>query len=210
MTLNKILRLFYNLSMVQAHTPSLIVITGPMMAAKTTRLLLHVERFKHQNKRVVAFKPKIDVRYSESEIVTHSGWKYAAQQIETGGDIIKFLSESEVTYQAIAIDEMFMIPGVAQSLIWLYQKGLTVVVSTLDLSSLCKPFEEVVKILPWATQIEKCTAVCTVCGQDALYTYKKLDDGETPGSGTQILIGGSETYEPRCRAHHPFFENLVK
>ncbi len=52
-------------------------------------------------------------------------------------------------------------------------------------------------MLPWATHIEKCPAVCPVCGKDAYYTYKKNDDG------VEIAIGGAELYEPRCFDHHP-------
>ena len=52
-------------------------------------------------------------------------------------------------------------------------------------------------MLPWATKIEKCPAVCPVCGRDAYYTYKKNDDGE------EIAVGGAELYEPRCFEHHP-------
>ena len=57
-------------------------------------------------------------------------------------------------------------------------------------------------MLPWATKIEKCPAVCTICGKDAFYTYRKVD------SLSEIEVGGSELYEPRCWGHHPNFSNI--
>jgi len=64
------------------------------------------------------------------------------------------------------------------------------------MSSAGKPFSEIEKMLVWATQVEKCTAVCTACGRDAHYTHKKQIGGE------EIEVGGSELYEPRCYSHH--------
>jgi thymidine kinase len=61
-----------------------------------------------------------------------------------------------------------------------------------------KPFPEMTQMLPWATKIEKCTAVCTVCGRDAFYTHKKLLGGDEH----VVQVGGSELYEPRCFEHH--------
>ena len=72
-----------------------------------------------------------------------------------------------------------------------------ILISSLQLSSDLKPFEEIAKMLPWATKIEVCPAVCTICGADAYYTYKK--DGNFDG---EIEVGGKELYEPRCSVHH--------
>ena len=87
-------------------------------------------------------------------------------------------------------------------LIDLFKKGKTIVVSSLDLSATGKPFEEIEALFPWATCIEKCPAVCTVCGQDAYYTHKKVEDI------AEITVGGSELYEPRCWKHHNYFNEL--
>jgi thymidine kinase len=86
---------------------------------------------------------------------------------------------------------------VAGVLTWLYRTGIDVVVSTLDISATGKPFHEVEKLLPWATHIEKCSAVCTQCGRDAFYTHKKQ-----VSSDDEIEVGGAEMYEPRCSRHH--------
>ena len=96
----------------------------------------------------------------------------------------------------IAVDEAFMIDGVADALIDAYRRGSTVLVSTIELSSSCNVFTEVEKMLPWATEIAKCTAVCVICGDDAQYTHRKVDNL------AEIAVGGAELYEPRCWSHH--------
>lgn len=177
-------------------TPEFIVYTGPMFSSKTSKLLSSLERYKYQQKRVAVYKPEIDDRYSESEVMTHGGLKVSAFCVKTGADIIENLATLSENPHVVAVDEAFMIPGIAETLIWLYRNAYTVVVSSLELSAAGTVFPEVEKMLPWATKVEKCTAVCTVCGRDAHYTHKKQTGGE------EIEVGGSELYEPRCIHHH--------
>ena len=177
------------------NPPELVIFTGPMFGSKTTRLLATVDRYRYQNKRVQAFKPGIDDRYAISEIVTHSGGKIPAITVSNGSEILKRIDNVDV----VAVDEAFMINGVAESLIAIFQKGITVVVSSLDLSANCKIFSEIEKLMCWATRVEKCPAVCPECGSDAFYTFRKIQGDE------EILIGGSDIYEPRCWNHHPHF-----
>lgn len=183
------------------NNPTLTIYAGPMFSSKTTRLLSDLERYKLQRKKSVVFKPSIDDRYSADEIVSHSGWKHPATVVKTGADVLKYLSDAEETPDVIAVDEAFMVSGIADVLIWLYRSGITIVVSSLDMSYAGKPFREVEKLMPWATKVEKCTAVCTECGRDAFYTHKKLITGE------EIEVGGAELYEPRCFAHHVAIDN---
>ncbi len=157
---------------------------------------MELERYKHQHKRVAIFKPMIDDRYSANDVVSHMGWRVPAYSVKEGPDILGFLAGAEDPPQAIAVDEAFMINDIADVLIWLYRNGFDIIVSTLDLSAAGKPFHEVEKMMAWATKIEKCTAICTVCGMDAFYTHKKQLGGE------EIEVGGVELYEPRCHTHH--------
>lgn len=183
------------------RNPEFRVYCGGMFSSKTTRLLMEIERYKRQDKRIIAFKPKIDDRYSNSDIVTHMGWHLPAHVVQSGSDIIKFLADSDQTYDVIVVDELFMISGIAEVLIWLYRNGFTVIGASLDLSSSGKAFKEVEKILPWATYVKKCPAVCAVCGQDAYYTHKKIADDK------EISVGGDEKFEPRCFEHHLIINN---
>lgn len=184
--------------------PEFIVYTGPMFGSKTSRLLSTIERYKYQHKKIAVFKPQIDDRYSSSEVATHGGWKIPATCVKTGADILEFLTNSTESPQVIAVDEAFMIPGVAETLTFLFKNGFTVVVSSLEMSATGKPFHEIEKMLVWATQVEKCTAVCTVCGRDAHYTHKKQV------GGNEIEVGGAELYEPRCYSHFPLVDNRPK
>jgi len=179
--------------------PTFKVFCGPMFSSKTTSLMLELERYRFRHKRVVAFKPLIDDRYKLGAIVTHSGWSTSAYTVESGADILEVLEGLDEAPDVIAVDEAFMINNVAEVLEWLYRNGINIVVSTLDISSSGKSFNDVGRILTWATHVVKCPAVCTVCGRDAFYTHKKnVDEDEN----VEIAVGGVEMYEPRCFNHH--------
>ena len=111
-----------------------------------------------------------------------------------GQEIIDHGSAASV----VAVDELFMIPGSAEALISLFHKGKTILVSTLQLSSEpsgYKAFDEPKLLMPWATSIEVCPAVCSQCDRDAFYTQRI---GNQP---KQILVGGAEAYQPVCWKH---------
>ena len=186
------------------NNPEFIVYTGPMFGSKTSHLLSTLEKYKYQHKKIVVFKPKIDDRYSESEVVTHSGWKTPAVCVASGADVLAHLVDLIDEPHVIAVDEAFMIPGISEALVWLYKNGFTVVVSSLEMSAAGKPFPEIEKMLVWATNVVKCTAVCTVCGRDAHFTHKKQTGGE------EIEVGGAELYEPRCFTHFPMIDQRTK
>lgn len=178
--------------------PEFIIFTGPMFGSKTTRLLACVDRFRYQNRKIVAFKPCIDERYSKSEIRTHNGGSIEAEAVKTGFDIFESVTSEDCDIDVVAVDEAFMIPGAAQSLLDLFRLGYTIVVSSLQLSATGNVFEEIRDMMPWATKIEVCPAVCTVTGFDAFYTHKKFSNMK------EITVGGSDLYEPRCWFHHDF------
>jgi thymidine kinase len=184
--------------------PTFTVFVGPMFSSKSSMLLMELERFKYQHKRIAVFKPALDDRYDEVDVVTHSGWRHEARTIKEGADILQLLAETSPSPDVVAVDEAFMVPGVAEVLVWLYRSGIHIVVSTLDLSYAGKPFREVEKLMAWATRVEKCTAVCTECGRDAHYTHRKQVDGK------EIEVGGSELYESRCYLHHLAIDNRPK
>lgn len=184
--------------------PTFTVYTGPMFSAKTTSLLSTLDRYKYQGKKIAVFKPQLDDRYDVDTISTHSGWRIPATCIKHGSDILEKIAELDENPNVIAVDEAFMIHGISKALIWLYRRGYTIVVSSLDLSATGKPFDEIEKMLPWATKVEKLSAVCVVCNKDAYYTYKKQL------GGNEIEVGGSELYEPRCLKCHPLIVDLEK
>lgn len=179
--------------------PTFKIFTGPMFSSKTSKLLMELERCKYQRKPTLVFKPSIDDRYdAHSSIKTHSGWSTPAICVKDTSDILNSIMADKTSSQIIAVDEAFMIPGIGDILVFLYRKGYSIIVSSLDMAANAKPFPEMVKILPWATHVEKCVAVCTICGQDAHYTHKK----ELGGDELTVEVGGTELYEPRCARCH--------
>lgn len=180
--------------------PRFVVYCGPMFSSKSTRLIADVERYNLQKRNVICFKPKMDERYQATKITTHNGATIEAQLVITGNDIISIVDTLAEKPDVIAVDEAFMIEDSSTSLIKLFRRGINIVVASIDLSASCMPFAEVAAMLPFATEIVKCTAVCTICGHDAAYTQRKFHNEDD-----EIVVGGSELYEPRCFEHHTYF-----
>lgn len=181
----------------EKNNPSFIIYCGPMFGSKTSRLLTRLDRLSYQKKKFITFKPDIDSRYNKHHITTHLGAKVKAICVKDGNSMVEYIQEM---HAVIAVDEAFMIPGAADVLIDQYRKGKTILISSLDMSATLQPFEEMEKMYRWATRIEKCPAVCTKCEKDAYYTIKKTS------SDSEIEVGGSELYEPRCFKHNKFIE----
>jgi len=132
----------------------------------------------------------MDTRYSTESVISHNGNRWRSINIELGEEIITHLGKADV----VAVDEAFMIPNIADVLIDLYKAGKTVYVSSLQLSSLGQPFEEMSIMLPYATKIEVCPAVC-FCGEDAYYSIRLTEIKD------KVSVGGKGDYEPRCKEH---------
>jgi thymidine kinase len=165
-----------------------------MFGAKTTRMLSVLERCSYQNRKVIAFKPKLDDRYAEGEICTHAGLKFPAVNVTSGKEIL----EKCKGYDVVGVDEAFMIDNCANALIALYTHGITVVVSSIQMSASGNVFKEIKEILPWATKIDVCPAVCVKSGNNAYYTVRKVENL------SEIEVGGAEMYEPRAWSKTPF------
>lgn len=185
--------------------PVLRLWVGPMFGSKTTQLIAAVDRYRLQSKKVIAFKSRLDDRYSYTgEIVTHNGGRIDCILVSNAQEIIDAVKENEDDISIVAIDEAFMIEDCDVAIKSLYKSGVSVLVSSIDLSSDMRPFSVIKNILPFATEVNKCTAVCTVCGEDAYFTFKKQTK-----TGSEIEIGGSEIYEPRCWMHHDKTRELI-
>lgn len=181
-----------------------IVFVGPMFGGKTTKLLSAVDRYHYQKRSIFAFKPRIDQRYEKEKITTHWGGKLEAQLVHNADDIWQFFQVNDIAppdHPVIAVDEAFMLSGAGSVLPELFKWGATVIASTLQLSSDGTPFPEVSGFMPYATKVEVCPAVCTICGADAHYTEKV---GGRPDHG--IEVGGAEMYQPRCFEHFSCYD----
>lgn len=187
-----------------------VLFTGPMFGGKTTRMLSELDRYRYKGRHIYAFKPRIDNRYAETKIVSHNGGSIDATTIECADDIINFLLETgdfdplnnKFLKQApvIALDEVFMVKKAGEILPYLFRCGATIIASTIQLNSDGNPFYEILNIMPYATRIEVCTAVCSICGADAHYTEKiggKKD--------FEVEVGGKDLYQPKCFYHFSYF-----
>ena len=189
----------------------LILYTGPMFSSKTTKLLMQADKRFYQKQKVIAFKSRMDDRYSQvGEIVTHNFNKIPAHLVNTGDEMLTKIAGQEV--DCVIIDELFLIEGGASACLTLYKKGYDVVVASIDLSFTGEPFHEIKELMPYCTRIVKCKSVCSVCQKDARYTYKKsgvkhVESFDSDPSVEQIQVGGAELYEPRCQEHHNYMRD---
>lgn len=180
--------------------PFFNIYIGPMFGAKTTRLLADVDRLKYKGRKIIAFKPDIDKRYAEDKISSHNNGTIEAYSISDAESIYSIIENHETQVDTIAIDEAFMISNIDDVLINLFlNHGTNIIVSSIQLDASEKPFENIRNMLPFATKIEVCPAVCTKCDQDAYYT-KALFDIEN--ATQEEKIGAKEMYEPRCFIHY--------
>ena len=173
-----------------------VMFVGPMFGGKTTRLLSVLDRYKYQGKKIYVFKPDVDARYSREEIVTHWGMRLKARRVSCAKEIKEVLLIEAEEPAVIAIDEAFMIAGIGDVLKDMFLRGNTILVSSLQLSSNGEPYEEINAMLPHATKVEVCPAVCYKCDRDAHYTMKV--GGR---SDHEIEVGGADMYQPRCFKH---------
>jgi thymidine kinase len=176
------------------------VICGPMFAGKSEELIRRVKRLEYAKKKVLVFKPGMDNRYSETEVVSHSQLKTKSIAIKEAKDILKYISPGSY---AVAIDEVqFLDDFVLDVASSLAASGIRVILAGLDTDFRGEPFEVIGKIVTVAEYVTKLTAICVVCGAPATKTQRILNGKPANYSDPIIQVGASESYEPRCRHCH--------
>ncbi|MBK8983370.1 MAG: thymidine kinase [Ignavibacteria bacterium] len=169
------------------------VICGSMFSGKTEELIRRIRRAEIARQRVKVFKPKIDNRYSEFEIVSHNEQSYPSEVVNNAEEILDKCFDVDV----IGIDEaQFFENDLVQICQNLADSGKRVIVAGLDQDYRALPFEPMPQLLAIAEYITKTLAVCVVCGAQANRTQRVTDSDE------QILVGAKNHYEARCRLHH--------
>ena len=179
----------------------LIVITGPMFAGKTTRLLREMQKAS-KNRKAILFKSGIDNRGGDSYIMTHDGTRMPATVLPDGERCIATLKEISKNYDVIGIDEgqfWKASPGFSRALDELASGSKLVFVELLNLRADGKPFDVSMELMPLADRIYLLQARCSKCGKRANFTQRVMNGRET--FGDEFVIGGSECYKARCREH---------
>jgi thymidine kinase len=176
------------------------VICGPMFAGKSEELIRRVKRLEYAKKKVLVFKPSIDNRYSENEVVSHSQLKTKSIAIKHSKDILKYIGPDSY---AVAIDEVqFLDDDVLELASSLASKGLRVILAGLDTDFRGEPFMVIGKLVTVAEYVAKLTAICVVCGAPATKTQRIINGQPAHYSDPIIQVGAFESYEPRCRHCH--------
>ena len=167
------------------------VICGPMFSGKSEELIRRLRRAIIARKRVEVFKPAIDNRYSENEIVSHGDLRMTSQVVNDAGEIPNRIDwRSEV----VGIDEAnFMGPKLVEVAQRLADSGKQVIISGLDTDYMGRPFAPIPDLLAHAESITKTLAICVRCGNPAKHTQRLR------GSDDLIVVGAADMYEARCR-----------
>ncbi len=176
------------------------VICGSMFAGKTEELIRRIKRIDYAKKEVHVFRPKIDNRYSDTEVVSHSNYRYTANVIEHADEIMDFVTET--TY-AVAIDEaQFFDKKLIQVCEYLADHGIRVIVAGLDKDFRGEVFGIMGELVVKAEYVHKLAAICNSCGKPATRTQRLINGEPANYNDPIVLVGASEAYEPRCRHCH--------
>lgn len=176
------------------------VICGSMFSGKTEELIRRVKRAQIAKLKAQVFKPALDTRYAVERVTSHSGANHAAESVQRAAEILKRLAPDTTV---VAIDEAQFfdeqLPDVCRQLA---DAGLRVIVAGLDLDFRGEPFGPLPRLMAQAEMMDKVQAICVVCGSMASRTQRLIDGRPASYDDPVIVVGASEMYEARCRAHH--------
>lgn len=165
------------------------VICGGMFAGKSEILIHRLKRAAYAKKKIIAFKPAIDSRYSVSDISSHSGQTFNSIAVLNASDILKYVKDEEV----VGIDEVQFFDNYIIDVVEILQKRkVDVYIAGLDLDSMGRPFGSIPHLLSVAEKVTKISAVCMECGADATRSQRLVKTDE------QVLVGATDSYEARC------------
>ena len=166
------------------------IICGSMFSGKTEELIRRLKRAKIAKQRVEIFKPAIDVRYSEEDVVSHDSTSVASTPVESSASILLFSSEADV----VGIDEaQFFDNGLTDVCNQLADNGIRVIVAGLDMDYKGIPFGPMPALCAIADEVTKVHAICVKCGQLAYISHRIINNDK------RVLLGEKDEYEPLCR-----------
>jgi thymidine kinase len=177
------------------------LVCGSMFSGKTEELLRRIRRAEIARRQVQLFKPTIDHRYGLERVASHSGLaREDAAVVRNASEILAQVNESA---DIIAIDEIqFFDWTIADVCSTLANSGKRVIGAGLDQDFRGEPFGPMPLLLALAERVDKLHAICVVCGAEASRTQRLINGRPARYDDPIILVGGSESYEARCRACH--------
>ncbi len=166
------------------------VVCGAMFSGKTEELIRRLKRATFAHQKVAIFKPSIDIRYADTEVVSHDKNALLAIPVDKSSEILKQVGEATV----VGIDEaQFFDDELVDVVQKLALDGKRVVVAGLDMDFRGKPFGPIPSLLAVAEYITKVHPICVHCGNLATHSYR------LSAEKSKVLLGEKDSYEPRCR-----------
>lgn len=170
---------------------SIEVICGSMFSGKTEELIRRLKRSKIAKQKVEIFKPGIDVRYSETDVVSHDATAIPSTPIESSNSLL-LLVEDDV--DVVGIDEaQFIDNDLAHVCVELANRGIRVIVAGLDMDFKGIPFGPMPALCAVADYVTKVHAICMKCGSPAVFSHRLVEDER------RVMLGETQEYEPLCR-----------
>ena len=174
------------------------VICGSMFSGKTEELIRRLKRAKFAKQQVEIFKPSIDTRYSDVDVVSHDQNTIQSTPIDSSGSILLLAGENEV----IGIDEaQFLDNGLVDVCNQLANRGIRVIIAGLDMDFKGKPFGPMPALCAIADDVTKVHAICVKCGSQAYVSHRLV------ASDKRVLLGETQEYEPLCSECYQKAEN---
>lgn len=166
------------------------VICGSMFSGKTEELIRRMKRAQFANQRVEIFKPMIDVRYSDEDVVSHDANAIHSTPVDSPQNILLMSTDVEV----VGIDEaQFFDDSIVEVCRLLAGRGVRVIVAGLDMDYTGKPFGPMPALMATAEYVTKVHAICVRCGDLAHHSHRLTADEK------QVMLGAQDSYEPICR-----------
>ena len=169
---------------------SIEVICGSMFSGKTEELIRRLKRAKFAKQNVQIFKPCIDVRYSEDEVVSHDSHSINSTPISSPAKMLEIADDVQV----VGIDEaQFFDNSIIEAVQTLANRGVRVIIAGLDTDFLGKPFGPMPALMAVAEDIQKVHAICVRCGSPANHSHRLSKSDEL------VVLRETDIYEPLCR-----------
>ena len=176
---------------VETHRPGRIeVVCGSMFSGKTEELIRRMKRAKFAKQKVEIFKPSLDTRYSDEDVVSHDKNTIRSTPIDSSGAILLLASDIDV----VGIDEaQFFDDGLVEVCNQLANNGIRVIVAGLDMDYKGIPFGPIPALCAIADEVTKVHAICVKCGALAYVSHRLIHNDK------RVLLGEKDEYEPLCR-----------
>jgi thymidine kinase len=176
------------------------IVCGSMFSGKTEELIRRIRRARIAKQHVQVFKPALDDRYHVQQVASHNGLQWEAVPV---GDAREILERLEQDTTVVAVDEaQFFDWRLSEVCTHLAKRGLRVILAGLDMDFRGEPFGPMPLLMAEAEEVTKLQAICVVCGAPASRTQRLIDGRPAAYDDPIILVGGSESYEARCRHCH--------